>query len=84
MQVDRKTKHAVIAPSGHCGNEFVGVAFGIPDAGIRIGPLASRLGILVVEDALHHSSIQQQSFNVVAAKDTTGVGGSSVDEKFGA
>ena len=53
----------VPAPFRHGRQEFTGVAFGIPPAGVGVGPLLNRRWIQVVENALHHAGIQQQSLN---------------------
>ena len=82
LQVEREAQHAVIAPRGHGGGEFTGIALGIPLACVRIRPLRARFGIQVVERGLHRANVEQQSFDGVAVPLSALVGWLAVDEEL--
>ena len=67
LEVDREGQQAVPAPLRHGRHELARVAVRVPGARVRVGPPATRLGVQVVEDALHHARVQQQAFQRVAA-----------------
>ena len=82
LEIDGEGEEAVRAPDGHGGEEFAGVALGVPFAGIRIGPTADRRGVRVVEHALHQAGVHEQALDFFILPGAAGVGGAPVDEKL--
>jgi hypothetical protein len=66
LQVDGHPKQSVSSPLRHGGDEFAGVAIGVPRFGIRVDPAAAGLGVQVVERCLDHAAVEQQPLDHVA------------------
>jgi hypothetical protein len=65
--------------SGIAARKLARVPLRVPLAGVRICPLADRLGIEVVEDPLHHAAVEEQAFDLVALPRAAGVSRLAVD-----
>lgn len=82
LEVDREREQAMFAPDGHGSQELFDVAFGIPLLCVRVSPLCDCGWILVVEDALDHTGVHEQAFDLVALEGAALVGGLAVDEEL--
>src|SRR5439155_19665186 len=82
LQVDRECQQSVAAPLRHGGDELVGVPLAVPALRIRIRPLAARLGVEVVEDALHQTRVEQQALDLLLLPGAAGVGRAAVQQKY--
>ena len=60
-------------------NQLIGVAIRLPLAAVRIGPPVLGQWVAVVEDAVRHSAVQQQSFDAAARKLSAAVRHRAVD-----
>jgi hypothetical protein len=69
-------------PFGHGRHEFTGIAFGVPFAGVGIGPPGNRIGVSIVENTLNEPRVQEQSFELVPVPETPGVRRFSVEVKL--
>ena len=76
-----KHEQAVPAPLGHGGEELARVALRVPAAGVGVGPAADRLGVQVVEDALHQPGVEQQALDPLAVPGPACVGRLAVDKE---
>src|SRR5262245_53802099 len=70
------------APFQHGSNEFSGVPIWVPLAGVRVFPTIPSLGIEVVKDALCHSCVHQQTFDLHAAITAPFLSWAAIDEKL--
>ena len=82
LKIDREGEQAVPPPYRHGGDKFPGVALRVPLARVGIFPLARGQRIAVVEEALHHSRVEEQSLNLAPAPGAAGVSRFAVDVKF--
>ena len=79
LEVQGQGEDAGISVEGHGVDEFAQIAFGIPAAGVGVGPARSSGRVRIVESGLNHTGIEKQAFYFMAVPVSTLVGGVAVD-----
>ena len=69
-------------PLGQRRHQLAGIALRVPLAGVGVGPLATGLGIEIVEDPLHRPHVHEQSFDLQALVRAARIGGLAVEEEL--
>src|SRR5690606_21056762 len=79
LEVDRKGKQAMLPPLGHGLDEFICISLWVPRFRIRVCPQTAGALVQVVEDTLHHTSVEEQSLDWYAVPRASLICRASVD-----
>src|SRR5438045_378406 len=81
LQTYRKCQQSMSPPLGHRVDKLTSISFRIPTLVIRIGPEVNRFRVQVVENSLHHATVKQEAFNLMALPDSAFIRGPAIDLK---